>query len=63
MSKLPDEILDDYPNGTACIRCEVGGKIKDWFISAHPKNDNEETLRHHLLKCIPTAKFIGWAIK
>lgn len=56
--------LAKYPRNTACILLDDGsGKVKDWFISALPKCDNEATLRAHLAKYNPNAEFIGWAIK
>lgn len=61
--KLPKSVLKDYLKGTACIRFRLGGKIRNWFVSAHPRADNEQSLREHLKKRMPCAEFIGWAIK
>lgn len=61
---LPPEILSDYPCGTACIRYrDKRGVMKDWFIGADWKKDNETTLRDHLKRHLSDAEFIGWAIK
>jgi len=62
--KLPQSILKDYPRMTACIRYrEENGNLRDWYLMGHPKNDNSKTLRAHLKRIYPTAKFIGWALK
>lgn len=64
MDPLPLTTLDDYPPMTGLIRYRDGcGKVKDWFLGAHPEKDNEETLKAHLHKHLPAAEFIGWAIK
>ncbi len=56
--------LIEYPANTACIQYRDGsGKVKDWFLGANPKHDNETTLRDHLRRSLPAAEFIGWAIK
>jgi hypothetical protein len=61
---LPASLLVEYPENTACIRYRDGsGKDKDWFVSGLPGIDNEDTLREHLCRHMPAAKFIGWAIK
>ncbi len=59
-----DSVLSDYPPMTAHLRYRDGsGKVKDWFIGADPKRDNEETLRSHLHKHLPAAELVAWAIK
>ena len=61
---LPGSVLSEYPKYTACIRYRDGsGKVKDWFIMAHPGKDNEQTIRDHLHRNMPAAEFIGWVIK
>ena len=56
-------IMDQYPDYTAVIRYKFNGKVRDWAIGAHPTRDNEETLRQHLLRCLPYAEFLDYGIK
>lgn len=35
-----------------------GGK-KEWAVDAHPKKDNDKTLKAHLNKWIPKAEYLG----
>jgi hypothetical protein len=56
--------LNAFPKNTGAIRYStLNGIIKDWFIGADKRRDNEETLRNHLLDNIPGATFLGWAKK
>jgi len=57
------ELLKNYPRFTGIIRFRYAGKVYDWAIGAHPKRDNEATLRTHLAKWRPAAEFIECAIK
>lgn len=64
MDPLPESALDSHGPMTGCIRYRNGsGRVKDWFVWAHPERDNEETLRAHLHRYLPAAEFIGWCIK
>ena len=37
----------------------LNGEKKEWPIDAYPKRDNDETLKVHLKKWIPEAKYLG----
>ncbi len=62
--KLPQSALAAYPSMTACIQYRDGtGNLKNWFIAADPKRDDEETLRAHLHRHLPAAELVAWAVK
>ena len=60
--RLGKNIIVQYPKGTAIIRYNLAGEIKDWAIGATSK-DNGRSLRKHLKKWMPEAVFVGWEIK
>ena len=58
------ECIKEYPKETAIIRYLdlKTHKIIDWAIVAHPKNDNEQSLRNHLKRHRPNTKFIEYIL-
>lgn len=57
------EIIKEYPPNTAIIRYKMpDGSIVDWAISARARFDSEWSLREHLRKWIPEAKFVDCII-
>lgn len=62
--RLPlSELLEAYPPGTGVIRYQDADGEHIWFVGAKCGIDNEETLRDHLAKWRPGAKFLEGAVK
>jgi hypothetical protein len=48
--------------GVAEITYRLDGVLKTWPVSCHVVNDNEQSMRRHLKRCIPRAKFVSVTI-
>lgn len=62
--ELPAEFLAEYPTNTGLILYRDGsGKAKTWYVGAKRGVDNGGSLRAHLKIHLPSAEFLGWAVK
>lgn len=61
--KLPISLLKDYGNNVALVRYNVRGEERQWFITAYPDVDDEDSLRKRLRAYHHNAVLTGWVIK